>query len=222
MKKILLILGMCLCVLTTQAQDIKSLFITMPDSLSLLLTKVNREDFGDFLASNMKAEVKNRFGKPSEMTKLTADYLKIKMTSVSEVEMKLLPLNDSTKILCVVHTYMAPTSDSHISFYDTSWRKLSDEAFLTLPEEDSFYRNDLSEIQTDSVRNLRMRTDMYMLKAELSEDTNSLRFVYTTPDYLDKETAKELAPYLREMPLLYEWKEGKFVLSKKDSSISEK
>ena len=87
MKKILLILGMCLCVLTTQAQDIKSLFITMPDSLSLLLTKVNREDFGDFLASNMKAEVKNRFGKPSEMTKLTADYLKIKMTSASEVEM---------------------------------------------------------------------------------------------------------------------------------------
>lgn len=36
----------------------KSLFVALPDSLSPLLTKVNRADFGDFLASNMKAEVK--------------------------------------------------------------------------------------------------------------------------------------------------------------------
>lgn len=222
MKKIFFILGMWLCVLGMQAQDIKSLFIAIPDSLSLLLSKVNREDFGDFLASNMKAEVKNRFGKPSEMTKLTADYLKIKMTSASELEMKLLPLNDSTKVICVVNTYMAPTSDSHISFYDTFWKKLPAESFLTLPEEDCFYRKDLSEIQADSVRNLRMRMDMYMLKAELSEDENSLRFIYTTPDYLDKETADELTPYLIKTPLLYEWKEGRFVVSDKESSVLEK
>ena len=36
-----------------------------------LLTKVNREDCVDFLASNMKAEVKNRFGKVSELKRLT-------------------------------------------------------------------------------------------------------------------------------------------------------
>lgn len=33
-------------------------FIAMPDSVAPLLTKVNREDCVDFLASNMKAEVK--------------------------------------------------------------------------------------------------------------------------------------------------------------------
>lgn len=221
MKKILLSLFMCLGVLTVQAQDLKALFIALPDSLSPLLTKVNREDFGDFLASNMKAEVKNRFGKPSEMTKLTADYLKLKMTTASELEMKLLPLNDSVKVICVVHTYMAPTADSHVSFYDTAWKKLSSEDFLTLPEEDGFYRTNLSEIQTDSLRNLRMRTDMYMLKAELSEDTNTMQFVYTTPDYLDKETAKELAPYLKQTPLRYEWKKGKFVRMEKETTILE-
>ena len=64
-----------LCSMSLQAQDLKSLYIALPDSLSPLLTKVNREDFGDFLASNMKAEVKNRFGQTSEMLKLTDDYL---------------------------------------------------------------------------------------------------------------------------------------------------
>ena len=56
MKKILLLILM-ICTCSLQAQDMKSLFIAMPDSLAPLLTKVNKEDFGDFLASNMKAEV---------------------------------------------------------------------------------------------------------------------------------------------------------------------
>lgn len=41
-----------------QTQDINSVFISMPDSLSPILTKVNRQDFADFLSSGMKAVVK--------------------------------------------------------------------------------------------------------------------------------------------------------------------
>ena len=62
MEKTLFIIGMLLCVFSLHAQDMKTLFIAMPDSIAPLLTKVNREDCVDFLASNMKAEVKNRFG----------------------------------------------------------------------------------------------------------------------------------------------------------------
>ena len=121
-----------LCSLTLSAQDIKSLFIELPDSLSPLLTKVNREDFGDFLASNMKAEVRNRFGKTSEMITMTDDYLMLKVSSVSTAEMKLLPVNDSVKVICVVRTYTAPAADSQIEFYDTSWQELPLSDFLTL------------------------------------------------------------------------------------------
>ncbi|WP_417128740.1 DUF3256 family protein [Phocaeicola sp.] len=38
-----------------------------------------------------------------------------------------------------------------------------------------------------------------------------MSFTYTTPDYLDKETAKNLKPYLKSHPVCLEWKEGKFV-----------
>ena len=51
-----------------QAQEAKTLFVNIPDSLTPLLTKVNREDCIDFLESKMKAQVENRFGKKSEMT----------------------------------------------------------------------------------------------------------------------------------------------------------
>ena len=82
MKHILFIIFL-LSTFNSYAQDLKSLFIAIPDSLSPLLTKVNREDFGDFLDSNMKAEVRNRFGNTSEMKKLTSDYLLLQTSSAS-------------------------------------------------------------------------------------------------------------------------------------------
>ena len=48
-------------------QEAKAVFVSMPDSLSPLLTAVNRADFIDFLESKMKAKVENRFGGESEM-----------------------------------------------------------------------------------------------------------------------------------------------------------
>ena len=102
-----------------QTQDINSVFISMPDSLSPILTKVNRQDFADFLSSGMKAVVKNKFDGTSEMLKLTDDYLKLNTTSASSEEMKLLPLNDSVNVLCVVKTYSGPAEDSKVTFYST-------------------------------------------------------------------------------------------------------
>ena len=69
----------------------------------------------------------------------------------------------------------------------------------------------MTETQTDSLKNLRTRADMFLLKAVLSEKDTSLSFVYTTPDYLDKETLKEIKPYLVAEPLKYVWQNGRFV-----------
>lgn len=212
MKHILFII-LLLSAFNSYAQDLKSLFIAIPDSLSPLLTKVNREDFGDFLESNMKAEVRNRFGNTSEMKKLTPDYLLLQISSASFTEIKLLPVNDSTQIICVVNTYTAPVADSQISFYDTSWKKLPQTAFLQLPEEKMFYKPTQNSIQADSLKNLRVAADMYLLKATLSENNTELSFTYTTPQYLDKETAQKLTPFLQEKPLVYYWTNGKFVPS---------
>ena len=212
MKHIIVVL----CILSAfavQAQDMKSLFIALPDSLSPLLTKVNREDFGDFLASNMKAEVRNRFGQTSEMKKLTDDYLFLQASSASTIEMKLLPVTDTTQVICVVRTYMAPAADSDVSFYDTTWKELPANQFLALPEETQFYKATQNSAQADSLKNLRISADMYLLKAELSEKDTTLSFTYTTPDYMDKETARKLNPFLLDKPLTYRWTNGKFVIS---------
>ncbi len=204
-RKILFIIAIVGFV-NANAQDINTLFIGMPDSISPLLTKVNRQDFADFLASDMKAEVKNRFGGNSEMLELTNDYLKINTTSVSSEEMKLLPVNDSVKVICLVRTFKAPAADSDIKFYSTDWKELPSEKFLKFPEQNDFYIT-----SPDSIGDVANKADMSLIKAELSLSDNIISFYFTTPDYLDKESAEELKKYVSDKPLVYRWREGRFV-----------
>lgn len=209
MKRTLFIIGMLIGVLSLHAQDMKTLFIAMPDSVAPLLTKVNREDCVDFLASNMKAEVKNRFGKISELKKLTDDYLFLQTTGSSSMEMKLLPLNDSVKVICVVNTVCGPACDSEVHFYNTQWQQLAKSDFIQLPSVDAFYLP-VDTLTDEGYAVIREKADMELVKATLSEDQPIISFTYTTPDYLAKSEREKLVAYIKKEPIIYEWKEGRY------------
>ncbi len=210
MKKLIYLFLVWGCTLSVAAQDMKKVFIAMPDTLTPLLTKVNKEDCIDFLASNMKAEIKNRFDKSSEMKVLTEDYLQMQMTENSTLEMKLFPVNDSVKIVCMVKTVCSSACDSEIRFYDISWKKEFPKSdYLQLPAPQTFY------LPTDTVSSeielIKRKADMHVMKAVLSKDDSSLSFIYTTPEYLNQEDREKLSPYLRKEAVVYRWKDGKFL-----------
>lgn len=209
MRRYLSIFALLCCFMSVYGQDMKTIFVAMPDSLTPLLTKVNKEDCIDFLASNMKAEVKNRFDKSAEMKALTEDYLQFQMTENSLLEMKLLPLNDSVKVVCMVKTVCSSACDSEIHFYTSDWKEeLSSADYLQKPSQDVFF------IQADTTSEeyvlARKSADVNLVKAMLSKDDASLAFIYTTPDYMNKETREKLEPYLRKEPVVLRWQEGKF------------
>lgn len=197
------------CVMSVVAQDMKSVFVAMPDSVTPLLTKVNREDCIDFLDSNMKAVVKNRFGNVAEMKVLTDDYVLMQTSEVGTLEMKLLPLADSTKVICMVKTVDVPVADSSVRFYTSDWsQQLDVKEFLQLPSMDAFF------LPNDSLKDeailTRKKADMHLMKAQLSKEDTSLTFTYTTPDYLNEEDREKLSPHLRKEPIVLRWSEGKF------------
>ena len=195
--------------MSASAQDMKSVFIAMPDSITPLLTKVNKEDCVDFLDSNMKAEVKNRFDGTAEMRVLTEDYTLVQTSEIGTLEMKLLPVNDSTKVVCMVKTVCASACDSDVRFYASDWSKELDAAsFLQRPSADIFFlpNDTLSE---EGIL-IRKKADMHLMKASLSKDEPTLTFIYTTPDYLNQEDLEKLLPHLRKEPVVLEWKDGKF------------
>lgn len=191
--------------LPAKAQEAKTLFINMPDSLSPLLTAVNRADCIDFLESKMKAQVDNRFGRKSEMTDLTKDYIRMQMSPQTDWQMKVLAVNDSTQIICTVATACAPVCDSRIQFFTTSWKELPASDFITLPSMDDYFTPSDSVVYTTA----RVQADMLLTKVGLSKTDNVLTFTLTTPEYMEKETAEKLKPFLRR-PIVYTWNEGRY------------
>ena len=209
MRRYLSFFALLFCFLSVFGQDMKTVFVAMPDSLTPLLTKVNKEDCIDFLASNMKAEVKNRFDKPAEMKVLTEDYMQLQMTENSTLEMKLFPLNDSVKVVCMVKTVCASACDSNIHFYSSDWKEeLSSADFLQKPSQDAFFLQ--ADPASEEYVLARKTADVNLMKAVLSKEDATLTFIYTTPDYMNKETREKLEPYLRKEPVVLKWQEGKF------------
>lgn len=206
--RLLLIVGM-FCAMPMVAQNMKSVFIAMPDSITPLLTQVNKEDCVDFLDSNMKAEVTTRFGGTAEMKELTDDYVFMQTTPNSSLEMKLLPVNDSVKVVCMVKTVCASACDSEVRFYTSDWKEeLSAKEFLQQPDAEAFY------LPQDSITEeyvlIRKQVDMHLVKASLSKEEASLTFIYTIPESMNKEGRDKLLPYLRKEPIVLQWQEGKF------------
>jgi hypothetical protein len=201
----------CLLLCTSvagEAQTLSKLFTDMPDSLCTLLTAINRADCIDFLDSKMKAEVTNRLGGRSEMTALTDNYIQMQLTGNSSWELKLLPLNDSTNVICSITTVSAPAPDSSIRFYDTHWKELSAETFLQAPRQSDFISVP-DTLNSFPLREAFDAVNFCLLRADLSKEQATLTFTFTTPDTLTPEAAALIKPYVHA-PLCYEWEQGRF------------
>ncbi|MBQ8673427.1 MAG: DUF3256 family protein [Bacteroides sp.] len=215
MNRLLITLCLLGAALLATAQNARNCFLKMPDSICPLLTEVNRADFIDFLDSKMKAQVTNRLGGQSEMTRLTPRYIHIRMTPQSTWQMRLLPTSerDTTRlVICTVTTVAGPAPDSHVAFYTPDWQPLPLSRHLPAqPElEDFLLPTATAPDASFALREALRQADILLMQADLSPDAPTLTFRLTTPSYMEREAADTLAPHLRPA-ITYHWKKKRFV-----------
>ena len=204
------ILLLFLSVTTLTAQTpIRQWFVTMPDSITPLLTKNDRLDFIDFIDSHMSAVVTNRLDGKSRMTQLTDDYIHIEYTPISDITMKLLPVSDTTRILCMVTTMKTAVRDSRISFYSEGWKPLRANKLFSEPRMKQFFTDE----PNDSALQARQKLDIYFKTYSLSPQDNTLTCRLTTLDFLSAADREAVKPYVRE-ELNYDWNGAKFIIRK--------
>jgi hypothetical protein len=182
------------------AQDMRTIFLNAPDKIFPLLTGNDRADLVDFIEADMKAKVSNRLDGVSELHELGRDYLMLATTASSTMQMKLLPVKDDT-IICVVKTVKAEAADSRIRLYTKDWQPV-DEVFFTPPSIADFFT------PSDSVDELLDLADIYLVELKLSAEDNTLVAEYTVPQYMTKEDAERVLPFLRKR--VYVWDGKKF------------
>jgi hypothetical protein len=181
--------------------------VTMPDSVMPLLTKNDRLDFIDFYDAKMAAVVTNRMEGKSRMDTLTADYVHFAYTPSTEVEMKLLPVNDSTDVICMVTTMKAAVHDSRIDFFDKAWQPLDVSDYMDEPCMEDFRS---TTHQGDSAQRVWSKIDIFFRTYHLCAEEATLKCVLTALDYLSKEDREEVKPYVHQA-LNYRWTNGRLV-----------
>ena len=118
----------CACLLLAStgvgARSMKDLLVSMPDSLLPYLDKNLRQEMPELQEMGVKAEVKNLLGENSVMDTLTTDFLQIRMSKLSTLQMKRLPAAEagSDSLLCVVKTFAGPEKESELYFFDQNWK----------------------------------------------------------------------------------------------------
>lgn len=195
MKKILSLLVLATLTQCMVAQNaMRKFMVTMPDSIMPLLTKVNREDCMDYLDSKMKAEVTNRIGSKSEMTKMTNDYAQFKLSNNSERTFKLLATTDNDTIICMITTCCGPACDSKLDFFDSNWEK-SKKKYIELPTLKDFISKPDS-INESTFENMLNKADILLMKADFADNSDEIIFTLTTTEYMNDEDRKSLEPFI--------------------------
>ena len=208
MKKLFCVVLLAMAMSSAWAKmPMRQWLISMPDSVMPLLTMNNRLDFIDFFDSRMDAVVTNRLDGKSRMDTLTDDYVEIAYTRSSQVSMKLLPLNDTTDVLCMVTTMHANVEDSRVDFFAEGWTTMDKETLLEEPALTDFYKPAL----VDSVAESGTKIDIFFKTYTLSAESNRMVCELSSISYLSEEDRKSIAPWIKDTPIIYEWREGRFV-----------
>lgn len=186
-----------------------SYFVSMPDRNIPQLENAWRKDLIDLYNSGKEAKLKNTMNGFSTLEKLTADYLLLRTTERSTVEMKLFPLVNNTNVICVITTISGPVEDSRVEFFTTGWEPLATADLFTPVSADWFIKEDVDRASNDFIE-AASRLDMDLIKYSLSPDSLILTATYTTPLYLDPESRGNIEPYLKDSPRVLAWEKYHF------------
>ena len=104
---------------------IKAFFAQMPDSVVPHMTKNNRLDMMDFMDAKMKAEVTNKLGGKSEMTDMSASYMRITISKSCDMQIRSLHSAAGDTLMAVAITIGA--TDSELFGYDLQWNRIGDD-----------------------------------------------------------------------------------------------
>ncbi len=209
MKRIAFYILFLFCLSPLRAQDLSTAFMNMPKDLLPHLEDDGRKALVDMYLSDKDARLQNKMGGFTSLKKLTSDYIFLQLTERSTLEMKMLPLVNDTHIICQVETMRGPVADSKISFFTMEWKPLDSSEMLNLVPAEWFIREDADKKSFSYIESV-PQLDMVMFQFKLSPEDNTLTQIYTTPEYLDKETQKKLKPILKDKPKVYTWNQSKF------------
>lgn len=99
-------------------------FADAPTAMFPLLDRNARLDMIDYFKSGSATSTTNALQGKSRITAMTPDNLEVAMTDASTYQLSVIPY-ESDSIIAVIQTVATPAHDSHLTFYNRNWEKIS-------------------------------------------------------------------------------------------------
>lgn len=192
MKKTLIIICFLTCWLCVSAQSLREVWIEMPDSVLPYLSKSQRTELVDYVDMKADPAVLNVFGDSVRIERMTNNYLLVKASKVTRLEIKLLDNNT----LALVQTWKAPVAESKLSLFNLQWQP---KEAVVVYNENIVKPDSMSEEEFADLKSL-----MYprLKEYRLSAENNSLSVSWNYP-LLSKEELKRMVDLLK--PQVLNW-----------------
>ena len=127
----MLALGLMTVMPGLMAQTVDHYFCQMPANLIPTVPFDTRKDLVDFYKNGKTAVMPSVIGGEIVLKELSDDYLLLQTSESGDLQLKLLQVNDTLRVLALVNTVTAPMKDSRIVFYSITWQPLKE---IVLPE----------------------------------------------------------------------------------------
>jgi len=209
MKRFFVFLIGTFAIFAVSALDMATFFIQIPDHYLPHLEDAWRKDLVEIYKSGKPAVLENTMNGRSSLQKLTQDYLFLQSTERSTLEIRFLPLINNTFIACVITTVFAPVADSRVEFFTTEWQPIPASEIWKPADTDCFIKED-TDRNDENYQAARSNLDMELVHYRLNPDQPTLEAVNTTPDYLSSEERAKVKSFLKETPIVYTWRAGRF------------
>lgn len=190
MKKIFLILLVSFSLLPLNAQNMRQIWLEMPDSIVPYLNRSLRTELADYITMGMKSEVMNALRDTTRIEKLTDDYILVNLSNATKLEIK--SLDAST--IAMVQTWCGPLAESKLSLFTNNWEAKQ----LNIDVSPMFVKPDIMSQQRYS--ELLDMANVTMNEMQLSVKDNSLTIKYSVP-LLSSTDKKEMQAILRQRKL---------------------
>lgn len=197
-----------------------SLVVSAPEALMRLdvpsldiLTEGNRIDMLEYMRIDSVYNVHNAMEGFSHIERpFSQEYLKVSITPVSSLTIKVLPGNKKN-VIATSYTIgdSLLAADSDIRFYDEEMKEIEKKKIIKIASSKDFF--DFSGLKGDKKKELMELVPFPTVEYTLSPDNTTLTATLTVGSYMGKENLEKITPYLRRTRL-YHWNGSRYEMEK--------
>lgn len=187
-------------------------FINIPDTILPLISRSTRMDMLDYFRVDSTYRATNEMGGYSSLEKVSGDYLKVRISDVSTLELKVLPWGKSGRVIASVYTICGPAADSELRFFSPDMKPVKCQKFFKLPELKDFFS--IPKGSLTKMKEIEAMVPFPTIEYDLSENSCDLTGRLTAGEYINQDDYNIMKLFLRPS-LQWRWNGSKFELEKK-------